>query len=303
MQEAAGKIRMLAVKLWVFGLFLFTIAFNVLGQPDPTSRAWNEPVPPFRIAGNLYYVGPTEVTSFLITTPEGHILLDTGFVETVPQIAHNLALLGFKLHDVKFLLSSHAHYDHIGGLAELKKLTGATVVAMDRDADLLRRGGHGDFRFGDTLPFPPVEVDRVIHDGESVEIGGQKITARLTAGHTKGNTTWTTIVREGTKNYQVVFAGSPTALDYRLVGKESYPGIRQDFEKTFAVLNSLPCDIFLSCHGSMFSLTEKRRRLARGEQPNPFIDPQGYRNFVADFEKEFREKLEKQRKSEEAESR
>lgn len=281
-----------------FSILLFIIfPLAALAQPDPTTRAWNEPVPPFRIAGNLYYVGATEVTSFLITTPEGHILIDSGFVETVPQIAHNLTQLGFKLADVKFLLSSHAHYDHVGGLAELKNLTGATTVAMDRDAELLRNGGRGDFRFGDTLPFPPLKVDRVIHDGQSIEIGGQKITARLTAGHTKGNTTWTTTIADGAKSYQVVFAGSPTALDYQLTGAtESYPGIGTDFEKTFAVLKSLPCDIFVSCHGSLFSLTEKRKRLSRGQGPNPFVDPDGYRKFVADFEKEFREKLDRQKK-------
>jgi len=268
-----------------------------MAQADPTSRSWNKPVPPFRIMGNLYYVGATEVGSFLITTAKGHILLDGGFVETAPQIEQNVAQLGFKLEDVKILLNSHAHFDHAGGLSELKQKSGAKLIASARDAELLRNGGHGDFRFGDTLTFPPVAVDQIIGDGQSIDLGGQKVIAWLTPGHTKGNTTWTTKVNDGSKSYDVVFAGSPTALDYQLVGKESYPGIASDFEKTFAVLKKLPCDIFLSDHGSFFSFEKKRQRLVRGETPNPFIDADGYKRFVAQYEKEFHDKLELQKKA------
>jgi Zn-dependent hydrolases, including glyoxylases len=271
-----------------------TVAF---GQADPTSRSWNKPVPPFQIIGNLYYVGATEVGSFLITTRQGHILLDGGFVETARQIKRNIAQLGFKLEDVKILLNSHAHFDHAGGLAELKQKTGAKFIASARDAELLRAGGYGDFRFGDTLAFPPVVVDQIIGDGESIELGDQKLIAWMTPGHTKGNTTWTTKVRDGEKSYDVVFAGSPTALDYQLVGKESYPGIAADYEKTFAVLKKLRCDIFLSDHGSFFAFLEKRERLARGDKPNPFIDPDGYKRFVAQYDNEFHQKLEAQKKA------
>ena len=270
---------------------------GAFGQADETSRNWNKPVAPFRIVGNLYYVGATEVTSFLITTPQGHILLNGGFVETAPQIERNIAQLGFKLQDVKILLNSHAHFDHAGGLAELKQKSGAKLIASAFDAELLWRGGHGDFRFGDTLTFPPVVADRIIGDGESTQLADQELTAYLTPGHTKGNTTWTTKINDGTKTYEVVFAGSPTALDYQLVGKESYPGIAADFEKTFAVLKKLPCDIFLSDHGSFFSFEQKRERLARGDKPNPFIDPAGYKRFVCDYEKEFHQKLSVQKKA------
>jgi metallo-beta-lactamase class B len=264
------------------------------GQADETSRDWNKPVPPFQIVGNLYYVGAAEVTSFLITTPKGHFLLDGGFAETAPQIERNISQLGFNLRDVKFLLNSHAHFDHAGGLARLKKLSGAKFVASEPDAPLLKNGGHGDFRFGDTLTFPPVEPDQIIHDGESIQIGDQKLTAHLTPGHTKGNTTWTTKISEGTKTYDVVFAGSPSILDYQLAGRESYPGIAADFEKTFAIFKTLPCDIFLSAHGSMFALKEKRERLMRGEKPNPFIDPRGYQRFIEEYEKAFRDKKREQ---------
>jgi metallo-beta-lactamase class B len=242
-------------------------------------------------------VGATEVASFLITTPKGHVLLGGGFVETAPQIEQNIAQLGFKLADVKILFNSHAHYDHAGGLAELKRKTGAKLIASALDAELLRNGGHNDFRFGDTLMFPPVEVDQIIDDGKSIDLGSQKLTAFLTPGHTKGNTTWTTKISDGAKSHDVVFAGSPTALDYQLAGKESYPGIASDFEETFAVLKKLPCDIFLSDHGSFFSFEQKRDRLARGETPNPFIDPDGYKRFVVQYENEFRHKLEAQKKA------
>jgi metallo-beta-lactamase class B len=285
------------VKISFSLVILFVTSSIAIAQADPTSRAWNQPVPPFRILGNLYYVGTTEITSFLITTPQGHFLLDGGFAETAPQIERNIAELGFQLRDVKFLLNSHAHFDHAGGLAELKKVTGATVVASRPETQLLERGGHGDFRFGDKLTFPPVNVDRVVNDGETIELGGQQITAYLTPGHTKGNTTWTTRIKNGEKQYDVVFAGSVTALDYVLVGHETYPGIAADFERSFATLKRLPCDVFLSSHGSFFSFAEKRQRLLHGENSNPFIDPQGYHAFVTKYEKEFRQKLEQQKRT------
>ena len=176
------------------------VALVLVGRRlNATKRGGQEPAEPFRIAGNLYYVGAIEITSYLITTSEGHFLLDGGFVETAPQIEHNIAQLGFKLTDVKFLLNSHAHYDHAGGLAELKKVTGAKFLASEGDAPLLRSGGHGDFRFGDTLTFPPIEPDQIVHDGESIQLGNQRMIAHLTPGHTKGCTTWTTKIRDRKK--------------------------------------------------------------------------------------------------------
>jgi metallo-beta-lactamase class B len=270
---------------------------SLFAQTDETSRSWNKPVAPFRIAGNLYYVGATEVTSYLITTPEGHFLLDGGFVQTAPQIERNIAELGFKLTDVKFLLNSHAHYDHAGGLAELKKVTGAKFLASERDAPLLRSGGHGDFRFGDTLTFPPIAPDQIVHDGEAIRLGNQIVVAHLTPGHTKGCTTWTTKIRDGDKVYDVVFVGSQSALDYKFVGQESYPGITADFESSFALLNHLPCDIFLASHGSFFHFVEKHERLVRGDA-NAFIDPNGYKAYLRESEQEFRNKLAQQKAAE-----
>jgi metallo-beta-lactamase class B len=273
---------------------IFLALHSVFAQADQTSRSWNKPVVPIRIAGNLYYVGAVEVASYLIITPQGHFLLDGGFVETAPEIERNIEQLGFKLSDVKILLNSHAHLDHAGGLAELKKLTGAKFLASEGDAELLRNGGHGDFRFGDSLTFPPLAPDAIIHDGEAIQLGDQVMTAHLTPGHTKGTTTWTTRIRDGNKTYNVVFVGSQSALDYKFVGKESYPGITRDFEKSFATLNRLPCDIFLGSHGSFFHFVEKHERLLRGDA-NAFVDPDGYKKYLRESEKEFHDKLAQQK--------
>lgn len=274
------------------GVFL---AFSsVFGQTNKRDRNWNQPVQPVRIVGNLYYVGANEITSYLITTPQGHFLIDGGFVETAPLIQLNIEQLGFKLSDVKILLNSHAHYDHAGGLAELKKVTRAKFFASEGDADLLRRGGHGDFRFGDTIPFPPVEPDGIIRDEEPLKLGDQIVTAHLTPGHTRGNTSWTTKIRDGDKSYDVVFVGSQSALDYKFVGAESYPGIRADFEKSFAALNRLPCDVFLASHGNFFNLMEKHERVLHGDS-RAFVDPDGYKTYLRESEKEFKEKVDKQK--------
>jgi metallo-beta-lactamase class B len=276
----------------VAGIFL---ALNgVFAQTSERDRSWNKPVAPFRIAGNLYYVGADEITSYLITTTQGHFLLDGGFVETAPQIARNIQELGFKLSDVKFLLNSHAHYDHAGGLAELKKRTGAKFLASEGDAELLRRGGRGDFRFGDAIPFPPIAPDQIVHDGEAIGLADQVMTSHLTPGHTKGNTSWSTRIRDGDKTCDVVFIGSQSSLDYKFVGEESYPGIGADFENSFVTLNRLPCDIFLASHASFFHFLEKHERLLRGDA-NAFIDPDGYRKYLCDSEKDFRDKLAQQR--------
>lgn len=264
-------------------------------QKDPASRASNQPVEPFRILGNLYYVGASDATSFLITTPDGNILLDSGFEETVPLIRDNVKKLGFKMEDVKLLLNSHSHFDHAGGLAALKHLTGAKMVAMDTEAPLLARGGKNDFRFGDDLAFPPVEVDRVIHDGDTVTLGGVTLTAHKTPGHTPGCTTWTMKAQDGGKSYDVVFLGSDTINPgVVLTHNPKYPGIAADYAHTFDILKSLPCDVFLASHGSFFDLKGKTERLRKGEMPNPFIDPQGYCEHVKQREELYRAQLAKE---------
>lgn len=277
------------------GLCLFGGDAN--GQADEVARSWNQPVKPFRVVGNIYYVGASDVTSFLITTPDGHILLDSGLPETVPQIKQNVAALGFKLSDVKFIINSHAHYDHAGGLAELKRLTKAKLFAMRADVKLLADGGKGDFALGDRYPFEPVKVDRVLRDGEKIELGGVSMTAHSTPGHTRGSTTWTMMTDENGKNYNVVFVGSLSAPGYKLIDNPKYPDIVADYEGTFRKLKKLPCDVLLGPHGMFFGLKEKIERRARNANENPFVVPGEYEKFIGKAESGFQSQVKEQREA------
>ena len=187
---------------------LLLLSASVFAQLSETEQAWNRPVGPFRIAGNVYYVGAADLSSYLITSPKGHILLDSGMLETVPQIKANIAKLGFKLEDVKALIISHAHYDHVAGIAELKRLTQAKLYVSEEDAGLLARGGKGDPNFGDRFPFEPATADRTFKDGWDLELGGTTMTAMVTPGHTKGCTTWTTTANEGGRTLNAIFVCS-----------------------------------------------------------------------------------------------
>jgi metallo-beta-lactamase class B len=265
------------------------------GQYTKATPEWNQPVRPFRIIGNIYYVGASEVSSFLITTRSGQILLDSGFAETIPLIVDGIKQLGFKIEDVKILINSHAHYDHAAGLAQLKRLTGARLMLSEPDAATVANGGKGDFQWGDMLTYEPATADRILQDKDRVELGGVTMIARLTPGHTKGCTTWLMKVTEDGRTYDVVFVGSTTAPGYKLVDNTRYPNIASDYEYTFRLLRSLPCDVFLGPHGSFFNLKEKAERLARGEKPNPFIEAKSYRDFLDRTEKDFLELLAKQK--------
>ena len=270
---------------------------GLAGQAQYTKATpeWNQPVKPFRIIGNIYYVGASEVSSFLITTPNGHILLDSGFAETVPLIAAGIKQLGFKLEDVKVLINSHAHYDHAAGLAQLKRLTGAQLMLSEPEAALVANGGKGDFQWGDRFTYEPAMADRLLKDKDQIDLGGVTMIARLTPGHTRGCTTWLMKVTEGGKSYDVVFIGSTTAPEYVLVNNSKYPNIVSDYEYTFRLLRSLHCDVFLGPHGSFFHLKEKAGRLARGVSPNPFIEGKSYREFLDRTEKDFLNLLSKQK--------
>jgi len=269
------------------GMVIPSVAY---AQANDLSRQMNQPVQPFHIIGNIYYVGASDITSYLIVTPEGDILLDGGFVETAPQIEKNIATVGFKLTDVKFLLNSHAHLDHAGGINELRKLSGAKFLAMDGDVAALTAG----------TAFPATAPDQVIHDGDTVKLGGVTMTVHLTPGHTKGCTTWTMTTTEAGKSYNVVFVGSATVLpQYKLIDRPgspaTYPGIEADYEKTFRVLKSLPCDVFLGAHGSFWSMSDKRKVMQRNPAQNPFIDPWGYQAYIIHAEGVFQTELQKER--------
>jgi metallo-beta-lactamase class B len=268
-------------------------------QVEGWFRSMNRPFPPFRIIDNIYYVGASDTASYLIATPEGHILINSGFEATVPMIRDSVRKLGFRFEDIKVLLAGHAHIDHAGGHASIKKQTGACVVMSEADAALLARGGRGDFlpASDEVVGYEPAQADRIIRDGDTVTLGGVTLTAHLTPGHTKGCTTWTMKVKDDGKRRDVVFHGGTTILPgVRLVDNPDYPGMAEDYERTFRVLKGLPGDVFLATHGFQFGLTEKARRLSAGASPNPFIDPEGYRTFVARGEEAFRLRLQRERR-------
>ena len=275
-------------------LALFSASVAAFSQQTVQERqAWNIPVEPFRIIGNVHYVGAAGVSSFLITATMGHILIDGGLPETAPLVAKNVSTLGFRLVDIKYLLNSHAHFDHAGGLAELKRLTGAQLIASEGDSKTLRTGNRPS---DEASTFPPVDVDRIIGDNETVKVGDVTLTAHLTPGHTKGSTTWTTQIVEGDKTRHVLFYSSTTVAANRLVNNLEYPQIVSDYERTFARVRELPCDVFLAPHGNFFKLPEKMSRRAKGG-PNPFIDPAEFKSFVDNSERDFRRQLMEQQKS------
>ncbi len=253
-------------------------------QSAASSRvAWNRPVAPFNIVGPVYYVGAAGVASFLITTPHGHFLIDGGFSETAPLIERNIATLGFRLHDVKFLLNTHAHFDHAGGLAALHRATGAPLAVSAPDAAVISSGA---------ASLPAVPVARILADGDSLTLGALTLTAHLTPGHTKGCTTWTLPVPSGGSVLHVLFFCSASVVA-PLVHNAAYPSIADDYRRTFAAARLLPCDVFLAPHPFQFQMEEKLARRAPGA-PNPFIDPAEFPRYLAQAQADFERELKAQ---------
>jgi len=266
-----------------FSLLAFAPALLAQGNPD-----WHQEFPAFKIAGNLYYVGTADLAVYLVNTPQGNILINTDFEQDVPLVRKSIEQLGFKYQDTKIVLISHAHGDHDAATGIVKKETGAKLMVMDADVPEEESTGRGR---------PGAKVDRVLHDGDTVELGGAKLTARLTPGHTKGCTTWTMRVQDGSRTLNAVIVGSPNVNPgYILVGNKNYPQIAQDYVKTFSVLKGLPCDLFLGAHGAYFGLKEKYPKMKAGGA-NPFIDPDGYKAYVAERESTFRKEWERQQKN------
>jgi metallo-beta-lactamase class B len=280
-------------------IIVLIVAANDSYKPAPLQNDWTEPFPAFRIAGNLYYVGSRGLASYLITTPEGHILINSNMEANVPMIRTSVETLGFKFSDIKILLISHAHWDHCAASATIKRLTGAKYMVTEGDVGVVESGGKSDFQYGTdpTALFTATKVDRVLHDSDEVKLGDATLTARLTPGHTRGCTTWTMKVNDGSKARDVVIIGSPNVNPgYKLVGNTVYPGITEDYEKTFRVLKSLPVDYFLGAHGSYFDLETKYPKFKAGDA-SAFIDPAGYKNYVEEREQAFRRELKKQQGS------
>lgn len=268
--------------------FCATVAF--VASCLPTSGRAEEAFPAHRVIGNIYYVGSKGLASYLIETPEGHIVINTGFEETVPLIRASIESLGFKLTDVKILLASHAHSDHVAGHAAFQEATGAKVFAMQGDAEVMSTGGVGQYLYTDSR-WPACRIDRVLKDADEVKLGGVTLVARSTPGHTRGCTFWAWQVTDAGKKYDVVVIGSPNVNPgYKLVENKDYPEIADDFAKTFRVLKELPCDIFLGAHGDYYGMQAKFDRL-KTATVNPFIDAQGYQDYVAQKTQVFEKRL------------
>jgi metallo-beta-lactamase class B len=267
---------------------------------DSEPAAFTTPLEPFKISGNLYYVGSQDLAAYLVVTPEGNILINANLVSSPAQIRHSIEQLGFRWADTKILLNSQAHYDHTAGAAEVLSETHARYMVMDGDVEVITTGGATDFNA--RLPhFPPAHVDRTLHDNDTVTLGGTTLTAHKTAGHTRGCTTWTMQTHDGGRTLNVVIVGgwssNPGVALVPSHGKPTaYPGITTDFDRAFATFKALPCDIFLGAHGSYFDLKEKYARFKSGDK-NAFIDPSGYQAYIADREHAFQAELARQSQS------
>lgn len=278
-----------------FLLFILIIVCVGLAQARPDSKA----VVPFRIADHLYYVGDNYQADYLVVTSQGNILINSGYDADVPKIKASIEKLGFKFKDIKVFLISHAHADHSGGGALIKNETGAKYMVMDADVPVVESGGKADFQYGHSDGpdnyYPPIKVDRILHDGDTVKLGEMVLVAHHTGGHTKGCTTWTMKVMDKNKTYNVVIVGGPYVNPgYKLRHNAAYPAIAKDYEHMFQVLKSLPCDIFLGAHGGYFDLEKKHALMNQGKQ-NPFVDPKGYKKFISLKEKDFYQELAKQK--------
>lgn len=259
---------------------------------DPS---WTAPQKPFRIYGNTWHVGPRGLGVFLITAPTGNILIDGGVPGSAPLIEANIRSLGINLRDIKWILNSHAHCDHAGGIAQLVRASNAQVIASVADTQLLARGGHDDPQYGDRFPFSPVRVTRTVTDGESLRLGGLVLTAHSTPGHTKGNTTWTWKSCEDTRCLHMVFVGSLSAPGYKLIANSKYPDILKDYEHSFAVVGALPCEIALAPHPGMVDFWERVAKRDQGDA-DALIDPALCRAYAKDARESFAEELTKQRR-------
>jgi len=262
-------------------------------------RDWSQPVEPRRVVGNIYYVGSNMISSFLIVTPAGHVLIDTGDIQMLKQTEANIERLGFKTSDVKILLNTQAHIDHCGGFAEFKRQIGATLAASKLDGDLMIAGGKGDyantgaFANGEDIGYEPIRPERTIVDGDAIELGGVSLTAHLTPGHTKGCTSWSMRTNENGKDYDVLFLCGLTVSPYKLTNNAAYPNIVEDVRNSFIKLRRMHVDVLLAAHGFWFDFEGKAARQKEGA-PNPFFDPDELGRHLTEMEKDFEQALQAQ---------
>jgi len=275
-------------------LLTFCLATPAFGQRD---QEWTRRFEPFRMLGNIYWVGSYDLSTYLITTPQGHILINTGVGDTAKQIAASVEKLGFRMADVKILTATHGHFDHVAGIAELKRMTKATVMVSEPEKALLESGGKSDFRFGNTASaqFAPVTVDRTFKDGEKISLGGTELTPHLHPGHTKGATSFTLEVRENNNTYRVIVANMASINPgVKVTGMPGYPTIGDDYAKTFLAQKDMKIDVWLASHASQFSMHDKYKP-GDPYKPDRFVDAAGFLASVQRLEKAYLEQLAKER--------
>lgn len=267
----SGNLRAPALLAWCFAT-LVPVSWSAAQEPTPCKQCaeWNISQKPVRIYGNTYYVGVHGLSSILITSPNGDILIDGDIAESAPKIAANVAALGFRMKDIKLILNSHDHHDHAGGIAELQQLSGAKVAASPATARVLEQGHSGtdDPQYGIVLPMRPVAHVRVIKDGETLHVGSLALTAHFTPGHTPGGTSWTWQSCEHERCLNIAYVDSLTAISapgFHFSSSTTYPKARQDFEKSFATVGALPCDILLTPHPEVSDLWARLERRDKGE--------------------------------------
>jgi len=272
-----------------------TVNSQKINEPRTTAE-WTATYQPFRIAGNLYYVGTYDLACYLITTTNGNILLNTGLAASESQIRNNIEILGFKFSDIKILLTTQAHYDHTGALAAIKESTGAQMMVNEEDAAVLATGGSSDYELGRYgISFKPVKPDRLLHDGDTVRLGDIKVVMLHHPGHTKGSCSFLFTVKDDQRSYRVLIANMPTIVtDKNFADITAYPGIARDYAYTFNAMKNIKFDLWLASHGNQFKIHDKHKP---GDAYNPaaFIDKPGYDTALSDLQKQYDEKMKKDR--------
>lgn len=280
--------------LLLIGLLYFSVLVHAQKVAEPSSKShpeWTNPYPPFQIVGNLYYVGTEDLACYLITTPAGNILINTGTASSAPLLKSNIEKLGFKLADTKILLTTQAHYDHMGAMAAIKKMSGAKLMVDAGDASVVADGGTSDYYFGGKAPvFEPVKVDRQLHNNDVVSLGNMRLTLRHHPGHTKGSCSFLFDVKDKSRTYRVLIANLPTILVDKFTQASTYPNMAKDYAYTLNAMKGLKFDIWLSSHASQFNLQGKHKP-GSPYNPSAFIDRKGYDEQLAQIQKEYDKKV------------
>jgi len=281
--------------LAICSIIFYSVSAQQVNEPKATNPDWIKPYPPFRIAGNLYYVGTYDLACYLITTTQGNILINTGLASSPELIKKNIETLGFKFRDIKILLTTQVHYDHVGAMAAIKNETGAQMMVDEKDAPVLENGGSSDYVFGGNgMIFQPVKPDRLLRNGDTIQLGNMQVIMLHHPGHTKGSCSFLFTVNDEQRSYRVLIANMPTIItDKRFADVTTYPGISKDYAYTLQAMKNIHFDIWLASHANQFNLLEKHNP-RDAYNPAAFIDQQGYDTALSDLQKQYDEKMQKE---------